>query len=645
MDVQLFQKATGGHKEVPEDWVSGTGLRALIQGDAALLWLKYHGKANGFEEDPAEYSFLNWIGDKGRAFESAWIKKVAPDAVQALDEDVDVRRVQGLTRTLALMAKKVPVITKAALWWEPSKIYGSADLIVLTSWLYAKFPHLKPSADGEPDRYVVLDCKFTSKLETNDKKVDLACNSAQVRLYSYMLAKLQGYMPSHAYLVTRDRPFNLLPVAVDHRLDGPLDPVLADLRDLHTHIKFNGHQFTPWTHQIVCCNFMNSHDEPWHQAKKRIAEHLRPLEWLPHVGRSQVAELKQSGLTCLDHVLSMRPDSMNWEALHGIGKTTAPRIRAVLEANRSGKASEVPAALVPRRAAREYYVDYEFLSNLNVDFDHDFPAMAGCEMVFMVGIGWEERGKWNYRQFVAEQETSEAERKMFGQFLAFLDQVGALSPAVDAALYHWSNAEESQSRNAAARHGLPILGSLPWVDLQKPAHAIPLGLSGAWGYGLKEIAHALGQVSPGHRVDWPEGLADGLSASVMGWRMYEQPEPLQAPELGILSQYLEIDCKALWAVLSWMRAVAVEDAHWYKPADAAPTGKRGKKRSTPRKPRPKTTKKRTRRRASGEGWYRSFVGAMLDGVDETEMEPLESNTQVGPVLGHLRHLHFPVAPS
>ena len=44
----------------------------------------------------------------------------------------------------------------------------------------------------------------------------------------------------------------------------------------------------------------------------------------------------------------------------------------------------------------------------------------------------------------------------------------------------------------------------------------------------------------------------------MGWRMHEQAEPLKSPELGMLSQYLEIDCKAMWAVLSWMRAVAVE---------------------------------------------------------------------------------------
>jgi len=646
MDLELFQQATGGHKIVPDDWVSGTGLRALIQDDPCLLWLKHHGAAHGFEEDPAEYSFLNWIGDKGRAFEAAWIKNVCEGAVQAMDSDVDVRRLQGLTRTLALMAKNVPVITKAALWWAPEKIYGSADLIVLTSWLYAKFPHLKPAhADEELDCYVIMDLKYTSDLLKNEKATDLACNSAQIRLYSYMLGHLQGYMPKTAYLITRDRAFDPIPVPVNHQLNAPLDPHLAELRDLHTRIKLGGQDLLPWRDGNVCCNFMNKHDEPWHQAKKRIAEHLRPLEWLPHVGRSQVAELNKSGITCLDHVLSMHPNALKWEALHGIGKTTAPRIRAVLGANRSGQASPVPAALVPRRTANEFYVDYEFESNLNVDFENDFPAMTGCEMVFMIGIGWEDQGKWNYRQFVAEQETREAERKMFEGFLSFLEQAGALSPASDAALYHYTSAEVSQSRASALRLGLPQLASLPWVDLQKPAHAIPLGLPGAWGYGLKEIASALGQVSPKHRVDWPESLADGLSASVMGWKMYEQSEPLKTPEMGLLSDYLEIDCKALWAVLSWMRSVAVEGLHWYPPAEAAPKGKRGKSKSAPRKPRRKTTKKRSRRRASGIGWYRSFVGELWEEGDGADVNSFGSQIQHLSSFGHLRHLPFPVTSS
>ena len=221
--MNRLEATSGGHTKVPDDWMPATGLRALIQQDPALLWLKFHGNAHNFQQDPEEYSFLNWIGQKGRDFEDAWVKNIAPDAVQALAEDKDVGRVDGLKRTLDLMARRVPVITKAALWNAEERIYGSADVICLSSWFSKTFPHLKPEND-EPDAYCVIDCKFSTGLDASGKKIDLAMNTAQVRLYSFMLGQMQGHMPRYAYLATRDRIHDPLPVAVNHKLDGRSTP-------------------------------------------------------------------------------------------------------------------------------------------------------------------------------------------------------------------------------------------------------------------------------------------------------------------------------------------------------------------------------------------------------------------------------------
>ena len=615
--VDVFSEATEGYKEVPSGWVSATGLRALIQDDSCLLWLKYHGAAHGFEEDAKEYSFLGWIGDKGRAFEAAWIRNVCPDAVQALDEDVDVRRVQGLMKTMEMMQRRVPVITKAALWWAPEKIYGSADLICLTSWLYARFPHLKPAQD-EPDHYVVLDCKFTTGLDKTDKKIDLACNASQVRMYSYVLGHLQGYMPKNAYLVCRDRIFNPLPVAVDHRLGGALDPQLARMRDLHLHIRHDGAKYVPWRDSIVVPNFANEHDEPWHTAKKRIAREFIPggaLELLPHISRKQAEGLRGMGYESVGPLLMTDPNRVPLEKLHGIGKKTAPRIRAVLEANRTGTASTVDAALVPPRRDIELFVDFEYFTNVNADFDKQWPTLEGREMIFMVGAGWEEGGEWKWKKFVAAREDAEAEREMFKEFLRFLEVRGVFGTGKSVALYHWSNAEVWQSKRAAERLGLERLAGLPWSDLQKPWHDGPIAAPGAWDFGLKSVAKALGQVSPDHRVEWPLELGAGLSAMVMGWRAYEQPEPLETKEMALIGEYLEVDCKAMWAVLSWMRAVVVAPevevpiaSGWY----SRPQRGEGRKKGPSKRRKPSKPRKGRRRGFVGEegyGWYRLAVMA------------------------------------
>lgn len=121
-----------------------TATRPLILEDPGLLWLQLHGKNFGFEPDDEAYSLFEFITSAGHHFERAWIENEAPEAVQALQDDREVRQVQGLIRTIELMDRRYPVISHAALWWAPAKLYGAADLICLASWLYDKYPQLRP---------------------------------------------------------------------------------------------------------------------------------------------------------------------------------------------------------------------------------------------------------------------------------------------------------------------------------------------------------------------------------------------------------------------------------------------------------------------------------------------------------------------
>ena len=174
-------------------------------------------------------------------------------------------------------------------------------------------------------------------------------------------------------------------------------------------------------------------------------------------------------------------------------------------------------------------------------------------MVFMVGCGWEEGGRWRYRQFTAAREDHAAERAMFVEFLAFLTQKGVFASAGDVALWHWSQAEVHQSQRAAERLNLPRLAELPWSDLQRPFRDGPIALSGMWDFGLKSVSKCLGKLSPEHKVQYPEGLGDGMAAMTMAWSAYRKRNPLQSHEMKLISQYLEVDCKSLWQVLRWLR--------------------------------------------------------------------------------------------
>lgn len=574
-DLKTFQDITGGFKTVPDNFMPATGARALLLEDSFLLWCQFHGRDHKFEKDAGEFSLSDFIMTAGREFEAAWISNVCGDDVTfCLTDDRDVRRAQGVLRTLDLMAKNIPVIAHAALWNAGSRTYGSADLLVLTSWLYGKFPHLRPKKP-ERDHYCVIDLKFTRGLHKPSKVKSLAAYGAQTRIYSYALGHMQGYMPKRAFLVSRDRHDDPIPVEVTSKIGRPLDKDLADLRDQYIAIKRNNH-WLPWKDPEVAPNFSNAQDAPWTGAKQRVAEEFlpgRPLEWLPRIGRREAQSLHELGYQSLDDLLAANPDDLPLEEIHGIGDSTARQIRAVLKANRTHRATPIPPGIVPKAKKREMFVDYEYFPDLRCRYDEPWPkCLDGHELVFLIGCGWEEAGRWHYRQFVAEQETLDAEKKMWNQFLAFLETRGVLGPDADAVLWHFTPAEVWQSDRAASRCGLPALSDLPWCDLQKSVLDLPFACPGAWSFGLKPLVKALSKVAPDYAVEWPTELADGASAAAVGWKMYDDDQPLKTREYRLLGQYLEIDCKSMWQLLSWMRASCADAERSVSKRVSAPMG-------------------------------------------------------------------------
>ena len=311
---KVFSRATGGNDTIPDDWMAATGMRPLLQNDPGLLWLKFHGEDEGFERDPAEYAFLPFIARKGQEFEAMWVRKEAPQAVQAMEHDWQVRQAASFRRTLELINSKTPAISKAALWWEEEKIYGSSDLICRTSWLYKKFPQLRPDNwKSEPDHYVVMDMKYTSGLHTYRKREDLEKYACQLRIYSYALGYLQGYMPTHAYIVSRDRILDPIAIEVNHELNKPLDKTLRDYREEFRRIKLRGKRLKPWKDEEVEPNYGNKEDEPWHEAKKIIQTELvkgQSLTMLPGIGNKLADALEDAGYDCLADLLAKKPEDI-----------------------------------------------------------------------------------------------------------------------------------------------------------------------------------------------------------------------------------------------------------------------------------------------------------------------------------------------
>lgn len=555
-----LDSATASNLRIPDDWMPASQVRPLIFEDNALLWLEYHGAQFGFHPDTSPYDFVDFIAEKSRQFEAKWRQEMTPGAPVVCRDARDVTSRSKVEKTWELMQQGVPCISQPALWWAPERIYGVPDLLVLSSWLRQRFPGLLGESMLESDHYVVVDMKFTTKIEASSKAKDRQSYATQIRLYSYMLGCLQGVMPSHAFLVTRDRLADPFPIEITSTLNEKLDPDLASLRDQFVDIKVNGALYLPWRDAIVASNIGNT-DERWHTAKQVIASEKtlgRDPALIYQIGAKAKAELAARGYPNLDSLLQPDPASLPFESLKGIGATKAGQIRAVLEANRSGHPVLPKPKSVPLKKNYEFFVDFEYFTNVNVDFERQWPSLDGHEITFMIGLGWEKEGRWCFEPLVAQAEDIRAEGQLLDRFIEVLrvNSQGAFTDPTQAVLYHWTAAEVWQTQRAADRHALPSdhpLRHLPWNDLQKVFLNGPVALPGALVYGLKEVAAAVGTCVPAYATHWPEDINQGLRAMVMGWKAYSQPNPLETSEFQLLQEYLGSDCTALHNILSWLR--------------------------------------------------------------------------------------------
>jgi hypothetical protein len=130
-------------------------------------------------------------------------------------------------------------------------------------------------------------------------------------------------------------------------------------------------------------------------------------------------------------------------------------------------------------------------------------------------------------------------------------------------VFHWSAAEPSNLsnsyRNARDRQpGMDWPEDLPWYDLLvRVARAAPLGVTGAFGFGLKAIAR--GMHAQGHiKTVWGDGPADGMGAMMGAWWCDAEAARTGGSMRDLtltddIGRYNEVDCRTMAEILAWLR--------------------------------------------------------------------------------------------
>ena len=306
-------------------------------------------------------------------------------------------------------------------------------------------------------------------------------------------------------------------------------------------------------------------DGPWHATKKQIAGRTRELTsmWFLGAEKRDALLVREPPITRWDH-----PDLCAEVA--GIrGEVNGPRFDALLDVNRDPSGPAVRPARVTlaeeqwrRPEALEFFVDFETVNDCDDDFSQ-LPARGGQPLIFMVGCGHLEDGRFVFRCFAADALTEAAEAEVVERWLGHMEEVQRRLGFVGSPrVFHWSPAEESAYatayNSAKARHP-----DRAWPDprlfdfLNVVVRKEPVVVRGALGFGLKAIGkamHAQGLIG----TSWADGPTDGLGAMVGAWSAAAEARRSgvalgQVELMREIERYNEVDCRVMAEVIGYLR--------------------------------------------------------------------------------------------
>ena len=608
-------------------WVSAGRTRNWMLDDPLIDWLQLYGKIRDYiprkelDDYRKDLDFIEFIFDKGREFE-AGILRLFREQYEVSTVAQDYREIRSLDKareTFETMRRGAPIIYQAVLWDAHHLNYGSPDFLMRSDVLHEMFPDSimeqeaaipVPQLGAKGWHYRVVDTKFTT-LHFKANGVELAnggsatAYKAQLYVYNRMLGRLQGFEPPESYLLGRGWQFTSkgVPYRCANALDrlGPVPqsgtvstgvPIASAVEDALRWMRRVRNEGEDW-HLLpepsvpeLYPNMSNADDgdmilvapaelepgeeqvEPagqWVAVKKWLAGELKELTQLWQVGVAKRKQSHQAGIYRWDD------PQVTPEAVGVRGAKTGPTLEKLLTVNTDDGPPLRPFCIEKTRGewhatpSVEFYVDFEFCTDLNDDFSK-LPEKGGQPLIFMIGCGHLEKGEWQFKSLVANDLSEREEIRIIREWI---DHMSAIRDQLDPEngnprIIHWSHAEltvlENAYNSARVRHkehaDRPELG---WYDLlQKVIREEPVVVRGALGFGLKAVTNAMHT----HRLvetDWADSPVDGLGAMVGAWRCEEEGRkrgiPMsQLPLMSEIARYNEVDCKAMMEIVRYLRA-------------------------------------------------------------------------------------------
>ena len=609
-----------------QQWVSAGRTRNWMLNDTLLDWLQLYGKNCGYvpknelSSHNKNLDFLEFIFTKGKEFEEGILRLLQRQfgVVTVAQDYKEISRLEKAEETFAAMQQGAPIIYQAVLWDAQNMNYGSPDFLIRSDILQKLFPDsisLQAASASAPDlgdkgwHYRVVDTKFTT-IHLNADGTQLGnggsapAYKAQLYIYNRMLGRLQGFEPPESYLLGRgweqrqggvtyrgsNATERLGPVPQNGTVTNKVPIAVAVEEGLNwvRRVRTDGQEWQLLPQPSVPELYPNmgrvdddmmvaaapvdiepgdvegGPPEQWEHVKKWLAGELKELTLLWQVGVPKREVAHSRGIYRWDD------PRLTPTAIRVAGAKHKRVLAQLLSVNRGDEPPVLPLHIETNQGnwrvtpKLEFYVDFEYCSDLNDDFSK-LPEKGGQPLIFMIGCGHLEEGKWQFKSLVVNDLSEPEELRIIEEWLAHMALTrDRLDPGnAQPQIIHWSSAEPNALQNsynsAWNRHNHP--GDWPdlgWYDfLGEVVREEPVVVGGALDFGLKAMANAMhshGLIE----TRWADSPMDGLGAMVGAWHCAKEGRRLGVPMGSLplmdeIARYNEVDCKVMMDIVRYLR--------------------------------------------------------------------------------------------
>jgi len=560
--------------------ISASSIRNYLLKDTLSDWLKYYHIVDVHNIYPQKNIFtktirkpqnknnvfLNYIMEQGNKFEIKVYEELK-DKYNCIKvaESYEARDVNKFKYTIECMKQGYDIIYQGVFHSYKYKLYGCPDLLVRSDKLKEIFncdivDDVKSSTLNLDYHYVVIDIKHSSiRMAANGINMinsnQIPAYKGQVYIYNKILGEIQNYESKYAYILGKKYEFknynnydylNQLAVIDFNDYDNKYIEEVDQAIQWITKMREDGNQWKLLPLPSIPELYPNMKVNNFNNIKEKLNNEIGEITsiWNCSVKNRENCHKRK--------IYTWKDEKCNSDTMGFKPSKRAKIIDNIININRNNKNEIYLDELYGydwdkfSDNKKEFYLDFETI-------DKNMSNLTGGsnQCIFMIGLGWEENNKWEFKCFYLEDLTSKDERNMLNDFFSFLkDKEKEFNQ--ESILLHWTRAEPLFLKKSCSKYNINFkLKEVKFFDLYDLFVDNFVSIKGCFNYSLKNVARSMfnnGMIN----TLWDKNnvCSNGLNA------MYYAQEYYKGNNKDIMSSiinYNEIDCKVMYDILKYLR--------------------------------------------------------------------------------------------